>query len=199
MGLADQGQGIALGIGGRLGVGWFGAELVPQAPQPPQEFVHSGQRALRPRGVLIRRPDEQDVTAGGVSPVAVDDRRRADHVAGRLRHLLAVWAEDHPLREQRLKWLLHVEQVEVGEGLDEEPRVHQVQDRVLDAADVLIDGHPALQGSAVPGRLVVARVAVAQEIPRRVDEGVHRVGLPARRSAALRARRPHPVLGSGER
>ena len=37
----------------------------------------------------------------------------------------------------------------------------------------------------------LSRVAVAQEVPGRVDERVHRVGLAPRRAAALRARRVH--------
>ena len=58
----------------------------------------------------------------------------------------------------------------------------QVQDRVLDAADVLVDRHPVVGDLAVPRRLVVVRVEVAQEVPGGVDEGVHRVGLAARRA-----------------
>ena len=114
-----------------------------------------------------------------------------DHVALRLGHLRAV-AGDHALGEQAVERLLHVEQLHVRQRLDEEARVHQVQDRVLHAADVLVDGHPALQHLAVPRRLVVVGVAVAQEVPGRVDEGVHRVGLALGRAAALRARRCSP-------
>ena len=40
---------------------------------------------------------------------------------------------------------------------------------------------------------------VAQEVPGRVDERVHRVRLAARRAAADRARRVHPVLRRGQR
>ena len=88
---------------------------------------------------------------------------------------------------------------EVRERLDEEARVEQVQDRVLDAADVLVDRHPARNGVAPPRLLVVGGVAVAQEVPGGVDEGVHRVGLAARRPAADRAGRGDPVLGGGKR
>ena len=47
------------------------------------------------------------------------------------------------------------EVAEVRERLDEEARVHQVEDRVLDAADVLVDRHPALEHRRVPRGLVV--------------------------------------------
>src|ERR1700758_5099666 len=57
---------------------------------------------------------------------------------------------------------------------------------MFDAADVLIDRHPvidcfALKRNWCPGR------AETQEIPRRIEEGVERVGLAAGRSAATRA------------
>ena len=48
-----------------------------------------------------------------------------------------------PWVNRRVEGLLDVEQLQVRQRLDEEARVHQVQDRVLDAADVLVDRHPA--------------------------------------------------------
>ena len=89
---------------------------------------------------------------------------------------------------------------QVGERLGEEAGVHQVEDRVLDPADVLVDRHPLPQGRRVPRRLVVVRVAEAQEVPGRVDEGVHRVGLAAGRAAAGRAvgRRHASAAASGD-
>ena len=90
-------------------------------------------------------------------------------------------ARDHALGEEPREGLLDTDQVHVRERLHEAARVHQVQDRVLDAADVLVDRHPHVHGLAVPRRLVIVRVAVAQEVPGRVDERVHRVGLAAGR------------------
>ena len=55
------------------------------------------------------------------------------------------------------------------------------------AAGVQVDRHPVRHGLRVPGPRVVVRRAVAQEIPGRVDEGVHGVGLAARFGAAHRA------------
>ena len=66
-----------------------------------------------------------------------------------------------------------------------------MQHRVLGAADVLVDVHPAFGAtSARPRRVAVVRVEVAQIVPRRFEERVHRVALAARRSAA----RGHVVL-----
>jgi hypothetical protein len=67
----------------------------------------------------------------------------------------------------------------------EEARVEQVQDRVLDAADILVDRQPALATADSRRRRVRVAGGEAREIPGRIDEGVHRVGLAARRLAAF--------------
>jgi hypothetical protein len=106
-----------------------------------------------------------------------------------------------PWVKSALKGSLRLHQVEVRQRLHEEARVHQVQDRVLDAADVLIDRHPAVEDLRVPGGVVVAGVRVAQVVPGGVDERVHRVRLAPGRAAADRARGVDPVSAdaSGER
>src|SRR6185295_11770322 len=55
-----------------------------------------------------------------------------------------------------------------------------------DAADVLVDRHPVAR-ALVDHALVLPRAAEAVEVPGRIDEGVHGVGLALRRVAALRA------------
>ncbi len=70
---------------------------------------------------------------------------------------------------------------------------------VVDAADVLGDRQPVVDDEAVERRLVVVRVDVAQEVPGRVDERVHRVGIAPRRAAALRAVDRHVLLVLSER
>ena len=59
--------------------------------------------------------------------------------------------------------------------------------RVLDPTGVLIDRHPVVGELGVEWLRVVVCGGVAQEVPRRIDEGVHRVGLAAGVTAALRA------------
>src|SRR3546814_13267706 len=68
-----------------------------------------------------------------------------------------------------------------------EARVEQVQDRVLHPADILADGQPLFDGRLVE-RPVVGLAGEADEIPRRIDEGVERIGLTQRGRAARRAR-----------
>ena len=61
------------------------------------------------------------------------------------------------------------------QSLRDESAIEQVQDRVLDAARVLVRGHPPLNVLAPEGSVVVAGRAVAEEVPGGVDEGVHRI------------------------
>src|SRR3546814_7351629 len=68
-----------------------------------------------------------------------------------------------------------------------EARVEQVQDRVLHPADILADGQPLFDGRLVE-RPVVGLAGEADEIPRRIDEGVEGIGLTQRGRAARRAR-----------
>jgi hypothetical protein len=57
-----------------------------------------------------------------------------------------------------------------------EAGIEQVQDRMLDPADVLLDRQPARDLLGIE-RLVRRLAGEAQEIPRAVDESVERVGL----------------------
>ena len=68
------------------------------------------------------------------------------------------------------------DQAEVAHHAGPEARVEQVQDRVLDAADVLVHRQPVVDALVHHGALVV-RAGVAHVVPGRVHEGVHGVGL----------------------
>src|SRR5205085_12170735 len=72
------------------------------------------------------------------------------------------------------------------QGAHEEARVEEMQYGMLDAADILVDRHPVRHLVGLES-LVRARRAEAQEIPRRFEEGVERVGLALRLAAAARA------------
>src|SRR5207249_6598601 len=84
---------------------------------------------------------------------------------------------DHALLQGAREGLVHFHQPQVAHGLGEETGVQQMQDRMLDPTDVLVYWHPpvSLLGIYRPRRVV--RRAVAEEVPRRIHEGVHRVGL----------------------
>jgi hypothetical protein len=76
----------------------------------------------------------------------------------------------------------------VEERLGEEARIEEVQDRVLDPADVLAHRHPGPRIVRSEGQRGVGEPAEAQEVPARVHEGVHRVRLALSGSTAPRAR-----------
>ena len=62
-----------------------------------------------------------------------------------------------------------------------------MQDGMLDAADVLIDRQPVIDVFANECMLGVLRVDKSQEVPGRIDERVHGIGVSTGRLAACRA------------
>ena len=85
--------------------------------------------------------------------LALDAHLRRQQPSAALR--LVGLVRDHALREQRRERLAHValqfEMSGVAHRAREEARVEQVQDRVLDAADVLVDGQPVAGRGLVDG------------------------------------------------
>jgi hypothetical protein len=92
----------------------------------------------------------------------------------------------HALREQAGEGLLHVQLADPGQRARPEAGVEQVQDRVLDPADILFHRHPLADLFGIE-RAVGRLAGEAQEVPRRIDEGIERVGLAPGGLAALRA------------
>ena len=147
----------------------------------------------------LGRPHEEDVEAHGVGAVALDRLVGRDDVALRLRHLRAA-AVDHPLVNRRAN----------GSRKPTRPMsfITFVKKRAYSRCSTACSMPPMYWFDRQPvvgdlarsnGGLVVPRVGVAEEVPRRVDERVHRVRLAPRRAAARRAGRRDPVLGRRER
>ena len=105
---------------------------------------------------------------------------------------------DHALREQPTERLIDRRVSRPAHRAREETRVEEMQDRMLDAADILIDRQPIAHGVRV-GRHARARRTEAGKVPRRIDERVHRVGLAQRIPAATRARHMLPCRMPVER
>ncbi len=95
--------------------------------------------------------------------------------------------DHHALGQQVLERLVAADQALVAHQLVEEARIEQVQDGVLDAADVLVDRQPVVGRLPVQHAAFELRAGVAGEIPGRLDEGVHGVGFALGRLAAFRA------------
>ena len=104
--------------------------------------------------------------------------------------------EHHALRQQLGERLVNCHQAQVTHDLGPKACVEQVQDRMLDAANVLVHAAAAGGFGLVPHPVVgagthhlsaVLRVAVAHEVPGRIDKGVHGVRLAPGGLAANRA------------
>jgi hypothetical protein len=106
----------------------------------------------------------------------------------------------HALREERVERLDgRGGQVPAGvHRAGEEAGIEEVQDRVLHAADVLVDVHP-VGGVLGRGRRRGAGRGEAGEVPRRIHEGVHRVRLAPGGLAAFRAGHVAPCRVAVER
>ena len=119
---------------------------------------------------------------GAIDLLGAEEHRHApariDAAIGLVRH--------HPLREQRGKRFLHRDLARMRQSPRPEAGVEQVQNRVLDAADIVLHRHPLGDFLRIEG--LVGRLAgKAQEVPRAVHKRVERVGLAPRRCAALGA------------
>ena len=123
--------------------------LVGDAPEPVDEPPDAFEPGVLPVHVLVGRPHEQRVHPHRVRAVAVGVLERIDDVALRLRHLARRPSLIMPWLKSRANGSRNRAEAELVHHLREEARVEQVQDRVLDAADVLVDRQPVVGDLAV--------------------------------------------------
>ena len=90
---------------------------------------------------MSRRRGEEREQTRGIGAVNVGHVIGVDDVAFRLRHLGAI-RDHHALREQLAHRLVVGDQPDVAHHFGPEARIDQMQDGVLHATDVLIDGEP---------------------------------------------------------
>ena len=93
--------------------------------------------------------------------LSFDHVGRLDPGAG---FVLVGFVADHALGEQAREWLIHAGMTCFLHRPGEKPRIKQVQDRVFDPADILIDRQPVIRRGAV-GRRVGMGCGEACEIP----------------------------------
>ena len=160
-------------------------DLVHEPPEPAQEADDPLDPARRPLHVLIGRAHEEDVQPHGVGAVARRRRRPGPSTLPFVFDIFVPPSCTQPWWKTPRERLAEADHPPVVHRLHEEARVEEVPRRVVDPADVLRDRQPVVDDEAVERRLVVVRVDVAEEVPRRVDERVHRVGVALRRAAAL--------------
>ena len=112
-----------------------------KAIDPRQEAAYARDAIFLPIQIAIRRRSKQCIHARCIGAIARDHLVRRHHIALRLRHLRAV-LDHHPLRKETCRRLVIPNHSQVAHHLGPEARVNQVQNGVLHAADVLIDGEP---------------------------------------------------------
>ncbi len=96
---------------------------------------------------------------------------------------------DHALGEQAGERLAggQVHIAAIPERAHEEAGIEQVQHRMLDAADILVDRHPVVVLLGVERLVFHVRRGEAGEVPGAFKEGVERIGFPRRGLAATGA------------
>ena len=111
--------------------------------------MHATDPGRAPRPALVPRAHEHQEQPDRVRAVAGDEVVGVDGVAARLRHPLAVEAQDLALVEQPLERLVLLDQADVAHHLRPLAGVQQVHDRVLGAARVLVDRGPRVDEGAI--------------------------------------------------
>ena len=137
-------------------------------------------------------------SAGGVYQASVGrrlDLLRKKPLPGRA---LICLVANHALREEPGERFVEIEVAALFQCPGEEPRVKEVEDRMLDPANILVDGHPIIDRLPLEGG-GRARRAKAQEIPSRIKKRIQCVGLASRATAASRAEDVFPCRMTIER
>src|SRR3989442_1255161 len=144
---------------------------------------------------LLRK---QRVKTARIGTVFVSHFMRANDVAFRLRHCRAT-LQYHSLRKESRRGLAVLNQSKIAHYLAPETGVHQVQNGVRNAADVLVDRKPIVNFCRIVWRVRVVRIAIAIKIPRGINKGVHGVSFAARRTSTFRACGIHKLRRCRER
>ena len=93
---------------------------------------------------------------------------------------------DHALCHQPGEWFVEIQIAGFAKGAGEEARIEKMQHRMLDAADILVDGHP-VGGRLGAEAVLVMRVGKAQEVPGALEKRVEGILFADRVLAADRA------------
>ena len=65
---------------------------------------------------------------------------------------------------------------------------------MLDSADILVYRHPIIRLHTVEDSILITRIGIAQEIPRRIHKSIHRICFSLRRSPTTRTRNIYPTF-----
>ena len=101
---------------------------------------------LLPIQIAIRRSRKQRIHPRSIRPISRHHIVRRNHIPPRLRHLRAV-LDHHALRKLPRRRLIVGDHSQIPHHLGPEPRVNQMQNRVLHPANVLVDRKPVIRNS----------------------------------------------------
>ena len=91
------------------------------------------------------------------------DLGRRDPLAG---HVAIGLMDDHALGEKAGERLVEIEMAALAHGSGEKTRIEQMQDRVLDAADILVDRQPVIGNRRIGRGRFIGWIGEADEVPR---------------------------------
>ncbi len=131
--------------------------------------------AVGPLQALFRGSCKHHEQACSIRAIGVDECLRVYRIALGFGHLAAVF-QHHALRQQLGEGLIVRDQPGIAHQLVEEARVEQVQDRMFDAADVLVYRQPVIGALVHHGGIAVV-AGVTGEIPGGLEKGIQRIGL----------------------
>ena len=114
----------------------------------------------------------------------IDQFLRINGITFRLRHLRAIF-QDHALGEELFKRLIALDQVEITQHFVEEARIQKMQDGMLDATDIEIDGKPIV-GIFVEHRIIGESACESSVVPARFHESIKGIRLTFRRAPRVR-------------
>ena len=102
--------------------------------------------------------------------------RREPVLAAFLIFAIETVCQHHALTQQALEWFIAFHQTEIPHQLVEEAGVQQVQNGVLDTADILVHRQPVVGGFRVQHFVIGAGAAETGVIPGRFHEGIEGIG-----------------------
>ena len=140
-------------------------EMRDNAPDAVQKAECSLDALVAPFEITLDGRGEENEETRRISAILLDDLLGRDNVALRFRHLRAI-LDDHALRQEILERFIKIQKLLVAQHLREEARIEKVQNRMFDAADILVDRRPVVHLVRRKRLVRVVRIGVAHVVPR---------------------------------
>lgn len=139
-----------------------------------EEAVSARNAFVIPFEVFVGGGDEEEEEPRSVDPECFFNFFLGDNVSFALAHDRSFLVY-HALVKEADAWFVNGEEANISEKFGKEPKVNEVHCRVFLATDVRVNGHPVRSFFWAERLCVVMLVAVAQEVPATIKEGVHSV------------------------